>query len=114
MSINDFLEKLKATPDDIEFSETMAVIDQNYAFNETAFTNGSLENKAGENSGSCKLFSFARMHDLDEKQTLSCFGTYYRDDVLSSPDANDHQNIRNFMQSGWGGVLLSDDVLIRK
>ena len=63
----------------------MAVIESQYNFTETAFTNGQQSNAANENLGSCKLFSFAKLNGLSEAQTLACFGAYYRDDVLGSP-----------------------------
>ncbi|MCK5809441.1 MAG: HopJ type III effector protein [Cocleimonas sp.] len=111
MKIDNFLNTLKATPDTIEFDDTMAVIEQNYHFTETAFTNGALANKAGENSGSCQLFSFAQLQGLDQQQTLACFGGYYRDEVLQHPDADNHQNIRNFMRVGWNGITFDGEAL---
>ena len=57
----------------------------------------------GENSGSCKIFAFAQLHHLDEASTLACFGAYYRDDVLKHPQGSDHQNIRQFINTGWQG-----------
>ena len=65
----------------------------------------------GENSGSCKLFAFARLQGLSEAQTLACFGSYYRDDVLGDPGGSNHQNIRNFMQTGWKGVQFEGEAL---
>ncbi len=114
MKLDTFLTKLAVTPEKIEFSETMDVIDRHYDFTETAFVNGSLTNNAGENSGSCKLFSFAKIHDLDATKTLACFGSYYRDDVLKNPDADNHQNIRNFLNTGWDAVSFSGNALSLK
>ncbi len=114
MNLETFFTKLETTPESVEFAETMAVIDEHYTFTETAFSNGSLENQAGENSGSCKLFSFAMINDMNKAQTLACFGHYYRDDVLNNPDASDHQNIRNFMNTGWQGISFAGNALIRK
>ncbi len=107
MNLNRFLQKLKDSPDSIEFTDTMALIDELYEFTETEFKNGELLNKDGENSGSCKLFAFAQLHQLSKEQTLACFGAYYRDDVLKNPDAADHQNIRNFMKQAWSGISFS-------
>ena len=114
MTLDKFLEKLNAQPDSIEFTETMSVIENQYQFTETAFTNGEQSNAAGENSGSCKLFSFAKLNQLSEAQTLACFGAYYRDDVLAHPDADDHQNIRQFIINGWSGVKFSAEALTIK
>ncbi len=114
MNIDDFLNKLKTNPEAIDFKETMAVIDNNYEFSPTSFMNGALYNEAGENNGSCKLFAFAQLHRLSEQETLACFGAYYRDDVLKKPDADNHQNIRNFMQKGWAGIKMAGNALRSK
>jgi hypothetical protein len=107
MTISTFLQTLQDAPETIAFTDTMAVIEARYDFTETEFNNGDLVNAAGENSGSCKLFAFAQLQGLSEEQTLACFGAYYRDDVLAHPEEINHQNIRNFMQSGWSGVVFS-------
>jgi hypothetical protein len=104
MQLDAFLTKLHDTPDAVAFDDTMAAIEAAYEFTPTAFTNGNLRNEAGQNSGSCKLLAFASLHRLSQQQTLACFGAYYRDDVLQHPDGSSHQNIRNFMRSGWEGV----------
>ncbi len=36
------------------------------------------------------------------------------ENVLQNPDGEDHQNIRNFMQTGWDGVVFSRNALIAK
>lgn len=104
MNIDAFLKKLNDTPQEVAFTDTMAVIDASYEFTPMAFTNGDLRNEAGQNSGSCKLLAFAMLNGLSEEQTLACFGDYYRQDVLKNPEGTDHQNIRNFMKYGWAGV----------
>lgn len=113
MTENDFLQQLKDNPESAEFADLMQVIEDNYSYEPTAFDNGELHNEAGQNEGSCKLFAFAKIHGLDEKQTLNCFGIYYRDDVLNDPNGNDHGNIRQFMKTGWSGIKLSDQVLTK-
>jgi hypothetical protein len=104
LTIDDFLKQLRERPESIGFDDTMAVVEANYQFTPAAFGNGELRNEAGQNSGSCKLLAFAMLNKLSEQQTLSCFGAYYRDDVLRHPNGSDHQNIRNFMKTGWAGV----------
>ena len=111
MTLDSFLEKLSSAPENIEFSETIAVIDGLYQFEPTAFRNGDAFNAAGQNSGSCKLFGFAKLQGLSEQQTLACFGRYYRDDVLLNPSGVDHQNIRNFMRTGWAGIAFEGEPL---
>ena len=114
MTIDILLNKLNNTPDTITFSEVMETIELHFIFTETAFTNGKQHNQAGENSGSCKVFSFARLHQLTEHQTLALFGEYYRDDVLKNPDLDDHQNIRQFMQHGFQGITFEKEALTAK
>ncbi|HCI54189.1 MAG TPA: type III effector [Gallionella sp.] len=114
MKLSDFLQKLRDTPGQVEFPDTMAVIDALYEFTPVTFRNGNLVNQAGTNSGSCKLFSFAGLHGLSQQQTLDCFGTYYRDDVLKHPDGTDHQNIRNFSVTGWEGIVFDACALAEK
>ncbi len=112
--MKQFLQKLEASPGSIAFSDTIATIDANYEFTPTAFNNGELHNEAGQNNGSCKIFSFAKLHMLTEEQTLHCFGAYYREDVLKHPEGTDHQNIRNFMKTGWEGISFQDNALALK
>ena len=114
MTLSSFLSKLKNTPEAIEFAETIAVIEAHYTFTPTAFQNGNQHNAAGENSGSCKVFAFAKMQELSPAATLACFGAYYFNDVLQNPDATDHQNIRNFMISGWDGIQFEGTALTAK
>jgi hypothetical protein len=114
MQLDAFLTKLTNTPEQISFSETIATVDANYEFTPTAFRNGELENAAGQNSGSCKLLSLAKLHNLSAEQTLHCFGEYYRTDVLHYPNAIDHQNIRNFIRFGWEGVKFEGLALTPK
>ena len=114
MNIDSFLEKLNNTPHEITFAETIAVIEDNYNFAPTAFENGLLHNAAGENSGSCKIFAFGELQKLSETATLSCFGAYYREEVLGDPDGSNHQNIRNFMKSGWDEIAFYGEALTSK
>jgi hypothetical protein len=114
MTIDTFLEKIKHSPESITFAETIATIEENYTFVPTAFQNGEQHNAAGENSGSCKLFAFALLQKLTEAETLACFGAYYFDEVLGDPNGTNHQNIRNFMISGWGGIQFEGDALVLK
>lgn len=111
MNPNTFLKLLNDDAASVAFDDTMAAIASAYDFTPTAFTNGELRNEAGQNSRSCQLFAFARMHHLSEAQTLACFGAYYRDEVLKNPQGTDHQNIRNFMKHGWSGVTFEGEPL---
>ena len=114
MNLEQFLLNLHTQPESIQFSDTIAVIDSLYQFTPTRFKNGTLISEPGQNSGSCKIFSFARMQGLTESQTLACFGDYYRKDVLQNPSATDHQNIRNFMTTGWAGIEFDGAALSAK
>lgn len=104
MDLELFLNRLSTEPETIEFTDVIALINKRYTYIPTAFSNGSVYNEAGQNTGSCKVFAFARLHELTEEQTLALFGAYYRADVLRTPDGNSHPNIRQFMISGWKGI----------
>lgn len=95
------------------FQEIIAHIDENYEFTPTAFKNGNQYNQAGENNGSCKVFTYAKMHNLSKEDTLQLFGQYYQD-VLNTPEGTDHQNIRNFMVYGWEGITFEGEALKSK
>ncbi len=112
--LGDFLSTLDSAPEQISFADTIATVDVLYDFTPTSFRNGDLDNAAGQNSGSCKLLSFAKLHNLSVAQTLNCFGDYYRVDVAQHPDASDHQNIRNFIRYGWDGVKFEGIALTSK
>ena len=114
MTLELFLQNLNDCPENIEFNDTMSIIDSLYNFTPTSFSNGDLVNHTGQNSGSCKLLAFARIHKLTSEQTLACFGSYYRNDVLKHPENRDHQNIRNFMKSGWSGIKFDSEPLVAK
>lgn len=112
MELERFFRRLAEEPERIEFPEVIALINRLYEFTPTAFSNGDIDNEAGQNSGSCRLFAFARLHDLSEAQTLALFGAYYRADVLRTPDGDSHPNIRQFMRTGWSGIDF-DGVALR-
>ena len=113
MSLDNFLAKIK-TNEAVSFNDTIAVITENYDYSPTAFQNGNVENAAGQNEGSCKIFAFAKLNNLSANETLTLFGDYYRVDVLQNPDASDHQNIRQFIQNGWAGVVFESEALKAK
>jgi len=105
-------------PDKTEFNDVINIIDKHYNYIPMQFSNGAgnekIINAAGENEGSCKIFSLARIHQLDDAQTLQCFGHYYRDDVLKHPENSDHSNIRTFIKYGWQHVSFEGDALTAK
>ena len=114
MTISSFLTQLTTHPEKVSFDAFMKMIDEHFVFTPTAFDNGDLYNEAGENSGSCKVFSFARAYGLNKEETLACFGHYYRDEVLGQPEADNHQNIRHFIATGWAGISFKGEALINK
>lgn len=114
MELHAFLDKLSTSPDSIQFEETMAVIEANYLFTPTAFTNGDTKNQADQNNGSCKIFAFAQLNQLEPAAALACFGHFYRVDVLGNPQGDDHANIRNFIKYGWQGIAFEGQALSAK
>lgn len=112
MTINSLLQSVK-NEESLEFSTVIAVIDARFEFTPTTFTNGSVTNEANSNNGSCKVFSFAKMNQLSPAETLFLFGEHYQK-VLATPTETDHQNIRNFMQTGWEGISFDGNALALK
>jgi len=117
MSTEYFIEKIKqGIP--VSFPDTMAVIAQHYDYLPTEFSNGlgedCLINAPGTNEGSCKIFAFAKLNNLNQNQTLNLFGDYYRMDVLQDPGGTSHQNIRTFMKYGWEGIQFKSPPLTPK
>ena len=110
MTTQQFKTKLKENPTSILFAETMQVIEDNYNFTPAEFTNGEITNKTGENSGSCKLFAFAVLQQLTKGETLACFGEHYQN-VLEDENGTSHQNIRNFMKTGFDGLSFKSHAL---
>lgn len=112
MLLNDFLNKIGSDPT-LDFEDCIAVISAHYDYSPAAFQNGGTHNAAGQNEGSCKIFAFAQLNQLSEAQTLACFGRFYQD-VINTPEGQDHANIRNFMQTGWQGIQFESQPLVKK
>lgn len=112
MTKNSFIEALRAETN--SFQQTMDFIEANFEFTPVAFTVGEQQNELGTNQGSAKIFSLGKALTLTEAEVLQCFGDFYRKDVLEHPDAQDHQNIRNFIKHGWAGVSIDASALTSK
>jgi hypothetical protein len=114
MNLAVFLEKINNNKA-ISFDETIEVINENYDYQPTEFSNGLdndlLINAAGTNEASCRIFAFALLNNLSQQQTLSLFGDYYQKDVLNNPEGLDHKNIRNFMLYGFDGIHFKSNAL---
>lgn len=95
------------------FTDVIAGIDQCYAFAPTAFQNGEQYNEANQNNGSCKVFALALLLGLNVDETLRLFCEHY-ESVLNHPDADDHQNIRQFMAHGFDGLRFTGVALIER
>ena len=109
--IQPFLAQLEAG--EAKFADVLAFIEARYNHTATAFQNGLQHNAATENQGSAKVFSFAQLNNLDQQQTLNLFAEHYAS-VLASPEAEDHQNIRQFMLNGWNGIKFEGTALTAK
>lgn len=116
-AVRVFLERV-ARGDRIEFKDTLELIDACYHYEPIRFKNGlgkqCLISEPGTNEGSLKIFSFAQIHGLGASDTLKLFGHYYLEDVLNDPAGNGHPNIRNFMESGWEGIVFEGVALTPK
>lgn len=98
---------------EINFAAVLANIDDQYTHVPTAFKNGDQTNSSTENQGSARALFYARLNNLSKEETLRLFAEHYQN-VLDNPTANNHQNIRQFMLSGWEGVLFEGTVLLPK
>lgn len=110
-TVSDLLDAITAKT--VKFTDIITFIDNNYNFTPIMFKNGDKQNQAGENNGSAKVFAFAQLNKLDKNQTLNLFVEHY-ESVINTPDGNDHDNIRNFMQHGWAGILMETNPLTAK
>ncbi len=113
-AVESLITLVKNSPEKVEFPSVMSVIEESYQYTPCEFRNGEIQNAKGTNEGSCKIFAFAKLNALNEKETLALFGDYYRVDVLQNPSGVDHQNIRTFMVSGWPGIHFDSQALIAK
>lgn len=109
MTISNLIEAVQKA-EILAFSEVIATIDAYFEFTPTRFTNGTVTNEANTNNGSCKVLAFAKMYQLEAKETLFLFGEHYQK-VLATPEEMDHQNIRNFINSGWEGISFEGKAL---
>lgn len=109
--ITELIEKLKSNS--IAFKDVLEFIDARYQHQPTAFKNGETYNEATQNQGSARVFSFAKLNELSKEDTLLLFAEHYQA-VLNTPEAADHQNIRQFMQHGWSGVVFEGEALTAK
>ncbi|MCY1278161.1 HopJ type III effector protein [compost metagenome] len=110
-ALDDFRVSLHS--DQHLFSATLAFIAAHYDYRPSAFVNGTVENAAGQNEGSCKTLGLALLEGLSLEETLRAFGEHYRS-VLATPDGSDHGNIRALMATGLGGVRFEQPPLVRK
>lgn len=95
------------------FSQTLAFIAEHYHYQASSFRNGTLENPAGQNEGSCKTLGLALLEGFSLEETLLAFGEHYRA-VLANPDGSDHGNIRALLDSGLAGVCFAQPSLQRQ
>ncbi|BFM10472.1 HopJ type III effector protein [Simiduia litorea] len=104
MNLADFLDKLHASPADIQFSEVMSLIEQHFTYLPSGFTNAGQRSEAGQNEGSCKIFALAKHLKLSDQACLACFGDFYRIDVVQNPAGTDHANIRQCLKTGLANI----------
>ncbi|MCW8853741.1 MAG: HopJ type III effector protein [Gammaproteobacteria bacterium] len=118
MTTENFLQNLRISPDNINFTDAIEYIMEHYDYTPVTFTNGidpdRVINQAGTNEGSCKIFAFGKIAGLTAAETLACFGQYYRDEVLNDPNGDNHANIRSFIKYGWQGINFDNEALVKK
>lgn len=96
-----------------QFADTLAFVAEHYDYTPQAFSNGSVENAAGQNEGSCKTIGLAVLEGFSDQEVLLAFGEHYRS-VVATPDGSDHGNIRNLIAHGLAGVKFAGQPLSRK
>jgi hypothetical protein len=106
-----FNANLEMDGDTVMFEDVIELIDTHYENQLLEFRNGDMNNAADENAGSAKVLSYAALSQLDKETTLKLWGQYYRE-VLKDPDGDSHQNIRNFMKTGWEGVPFENGIAL--
>ncbi|MCU1738083.1 MULTISPECIES: HopJ type III effector protein [Pseudomonas] len=95
------------------FADTLAFVAAGYDYQPQAFSNGGVENAAGQNEGSCKTLGLALLEGLSDQEALLAFGEHYRS-VLATPEGNDHGNIRALIAHGLAGVKFAQAPLTRR
>ncbi|SFB43302.1 HopJ type III effector protein [Pseudomonas sp. NFPP24] len=95
------------------FADTLAFVAAGYEYQPQAFTNGAVENAAGQNEGACKTLGLAVLEGLSEQEALLAFGEHYRS-VVATPEGSDHGNIRALITNGLAGVKFTAQPLTRK
>lgn len=98
---NAFLQSIDS--DQHLFADTLAFIARWFDFTPSAFRNGAVSNSSEQNQGSCKVFAMASLLDFSSQQVLRCFGEHHRD-VLATPDADNHHNLRRVLAEGLSGI----------
>lgn len=93
-----------------DFEDTLALVERFFDYTPAGFHNGPLFNSANENSGSCQVFALAQYCNLNEAETLLCFGRHYQQ-VLNEPASDSHSNIRQFISTGWSGIRFEQHPL---
>ncbi len=111
MTPDDFIARL-GMPEHL-FADTLAFVEQHYDYQPSAFRNGSVNNAADQNQGSCKALAMALDLGLSDEQALQCFAEHYQA-VLADPQGSAHANIRALMAQGLAGVSFERQPLIRR
>ena len=112
--LQQFLAKLRNK--EVDFEDTIKVINELYDYQPTRFSNGVTTiviNEEGQNEDSCRIFAFALLNNLNQQETLACFGRFYQE-VLNDSQGSGHGNIRNFMRDGWAGISFEGSALTPK
>lgn len=109
--LHDWLRALQQS--DYTFAKTLHFIAEHYLYQPQAFQNGPLQNAAGDNEGSCKIFGVALLEQLTREQALLAFGEHYQH-VLANPTGTDHANIRQLLHGGLDSVSFATLPVQRK
>ncbi len=95
------------------FDNTLQFIEEWFAHTPSAFRNGPIENGISENQASGKVLALAELLSLNHQQLLCCFGEHYRN-VMATPDADNHFNLRYLVKTNDTHVEFDQFPLTRK
>ena len=118
MARDELIERLRLAPEHVSSEGVVAFIKDRFDDTPAGFAVGPVDDRivsaAGDNEGSCKISTFARLNGLTDAQTLACFGRYNRDAVPGHPDGTDHPNIGAFMRHGLDAAAFEKQPLVRR
>ncbi len=95
------------------FDSSLLEIVTTFDISPVPFVNGPIKNKRGKNAKSAAIFAYGLKMGLSAEDTLKLFGGIYQA-VLNNPEGGNHENIRQFMLTGWNGLKFPKGLGLKK